>query len=80
MRHEMIFADEGESTRITHRWELNLGVPRLQEGLAANRARHSVRENLGKLKELLERDGSHLRMAERSRSSVTYKTIAGRVP
>jgi uncharacterized membrane protein len=54
LRRVMIFVDDGGSTRITDRWELDLGVPRLLEGLAANRARRGVRENLGKLKVLLE--------------------------
>jgi uncharacterized protein YndB with AHSA1/START domain len=54
LRREMIFADDGRSTRLTDRWELNLGVPRLLEGVAAKRARRGVRENLGKLKVLLE--------------------------
>jgi uncharacterized membrane protein len=54
LRREMTFADEGESTRITDRWQLNLGVPRLLEALAAKRVRNGVRENLRKLKVLLE--------------------------
>lgn len=54
LHREMTFADEGGSTRITDRWRLDPGVPRLLEGLAANRARRGVRENLGKLKVLLE--------------------------
>jgi uncharacterized protein YndB with AHSA1/START domain len=64
-RREMTFAGDGESTTITDRWQLDLGVPRLLEGLAARRARSGVQENLGKLKVLLEtgrvtlQDGRH---------------------
>jgi uncharacterized protein YndB with AHSA1/START domain len=54
LRRDMIFASEGESTRITDRWQLTLSVPKLLEALAANRAKRGVRENLGKLKRLLE--------------------------
>jgi uncharacterized membrane protein len=53
-RREMTFALAGGSTTITDRWQLDLGVPRLLEGLAARRARSGVEENLGKLKMLLE--------------------------
>lgn len=53
-RREMTFKGDERSTNITDRWELTLGVPKLLEGLAANRAKQGVRENLGKLKELLE--------------------------
>ena len=54
LRREMIFAGDEGSTRVTDRWELDLSVPGLLEGLAAKRASRGVRENLGKLKVLLE--------------------------
>jgi uncharacterized membrane protein len=54
LRREMIFADDGERTHVTDRWQLNLGVPRLLEALAAKRVRNGVMENLRKLKVLLE--------------------------
>ena len=50
----MIFTGIGESTRIKDRWRLDMGVPKLLEPLAANRSKSGVRENLGKLKSLLE--------------------------
>ena len=54
LRREMMFESDGEMTHITDRWHLDLGVPRLLQPLAANRAKNGVRENLGKLKALLE--------------------------
>jgi len=54
LRREITFEPQGNSTRITDRWQLDMGVPRLLEPLAANRAKSGVRENLGKLKTLLE--------------------------
>jgi len=54
LRREMIFTGIGESTRIKDRWRLDMGVPKLLEPLAANRAKSGVRDNLGKLKLLLE--------------------------
>lgn len=47
--------EEGEGTRILDEWELDLGRPAIIERLAVGRVRSGVRENLGKLKELLER-------------------------
>lgn len=54
LRREMAFAGEGDSTFLRDRWQLDMGVPKLLEPLAANRAKNGVRENLGKLKTLLE--------------------------
>ena len=54
LRREMTFEAQGNSTRITDKWQLDMGVPKLLEPLAANRAKSGVRENLGKLKTLLE--------------------------
>lgn len=54
LRREMIFESDGEMTHITDRWHLDLGVPRLLQPLVANRAKNGVRENLSKLKALLE--------------------------
>lgn len=53
-RREMVFEAVGGSTMIIDRWDLELGVPKLLEPLAANRASTGVKQNLGKLKELLE--------------------------
>lgn len=55
LRREMLFATDGKRTTITDSWYLNMGVPKLLEPLAANKAKNGVRENLGKLKTLLER-------------------------
>jgi uncharacterized membrane protein len=54
LRREITFEDQGNRTRIIDKWRLDLGVPKLLELLAANRAKSGVRENLGKLKTLLE--------------------------
>lgn len=42
-------------TRVVDEWELDLGRPAILERLAVGKVRAGVRENLGKLKELLER-------------------------
>ncbi len=55
LRRECLFEAHGERTRFTDTWQLEMGVPRLLEPLAANRAKSGVRENLEKLKVLLER-------------------------
>ncbi|HLO13488.1 MAG TPA: SRPBCC family protein [Anaerolineales bacterium] len=54
LRREILFETEGQSTRVTDKWQLDMGVPKLLEPLAAQRAKTGVRENLDKLKELLE--------------------------
>ncbi len=54
LRREITFEVQGNGTRIIDRWQLDMGVPKLLEPLAANRAKSGVRENLGKLKTLLE--------------------------
>jgi uncharacterized protein YndB with AHSA1/START domain len=54
LRREIVFTGSGERTHIKDRWRLDMGVPKLLEPLAANRAKSGVRENLGKLKSLLE--------------------------
>jgi len=54
LRREMTFEAQGNSTRITDQWQLDMGLPKLLEPIAANRAKSGVRENLGKLKTLLE--------------------------
>jgi hypothetical protein len=58
MRFEFEAVPEG--TRMTDAWELHSGVPRLLEPLAAGRVKSAVRENLGKLKELLETGSTQL--------------------
>ncbi|HET7089877.1 MAG TPA: SRPBCC family protein [Anaerolineae bacterium] len=54
LRREIKFEAQGDSTRIIDTWQLDMGVPKLLEPLAANRAKSGVRENLEKLKVLLE--------------------------
>ncbi len=54
LRREMIFQADGRGTRLLDKWELDMGVPGLLEPLAARRAKAGVKENLGKLKTLLE--------------------------
>ena len=54
LRREMTFETQDNRTLITDKWQLDMGVPKLLEPLAANRAKSGVRENLGKLKTLLE--------------------------
>lgn len=54
LRREITFEVQGDGTRIIDKWQLDMGVPKLLEPLAANRAKSGVRENLEKLKVLLE--------------------------
>jgi len=54
LRREIAFEAQGRSTLIVDRWQLDMGVPRMVESLAARRAKSGVRENLEKLKVLLE--------------------------
>ena len=54
LRREIMFEAQGDSTRMIDTWQLEMGVPKLLEPLAANRAKSGVRENLEKLKVLLE--------------------------
>ncbi len=53
-RREITFEVQGQSTRIIDKWQLDMGVPKLLEPLVAIRAKAGVRENLEKLKVLLE--------------------------
>ena len=46
----------GRGTRLSDRWELDLGYPRAVQRLAAPRVTRAVGENLAVLKRLLERD------------------------
>lgn len=54
LRREMSFESDGEMTHILDRWKLELGTPRILAPLAAGQAQKGVRENLAKLKTLLE--------------------------
>lgn len=54
LRREITFSQVGGSTQLVDRWQLDLGLPALLEPLAAGRVKKAVRENLGKLKTLLE--------------------------
>lgn len=51
---DFAFEAAGEGTQLTDTWQLNSGRPALLEKLAAGRVKGAVKENLGKLKELLE--------------------------
>jgi uncharacterized membrane protein len=53
-QRELRFQPIGQGTRITDRWQLDLGTHFLIERLAQGRVKAAVAENLGKLKELLE--------------------------
>jgi uncharacterized membrane protein len=53
-RREVLFEVQGQNTRLTDKWQLDMGVPKLLEPLAAQRAKTGVHDNLEKLKELLE--------------------------
>jgi len=48
------FQPNGGGTRLTDDWTLETGLPRWLEGIGASRISSAVRDNLGKLKELLE--------------------------
>lgn len=48
------FESTGGGTRIIDEWELETGRPQILERLAAGRVKGAVKENLQKLKELLE--------------------------
>lgn len=54
LRRRMDFSPEGEAISLLDSWDLDLGVPKLLEPIAARRAKSGVRENLGVLKQLLE--------------------------
>ena len=54
LRREMVFHIKDESTKIIDRWELSFGLFGPLETLAGNRVKSAVKENLKKLKELLE--------------------------
>lgn len=48
------FEQCGRGTRLTDHWVLETGLPRWLEGIGASRVSSAVRDNLAKLKELLE--------------------------
>lgn len=50
----MEFHEEGGKTRLVDHWRLDTGHPAILQKLATRRVRSAVKENLGKLKELLE--------------------------
>ena len=54
LRREMLLEPDGQGTRVIDQWQLDMGVPKLLEPLAAQRAKSGVRDNLEKLKALLE--------------------------
>jgi hypothetical protein len=54
LRRRMTFSRHEQSTVIHDSWMLDLGVPKGLQPVAAARARSGVKQNLGKLKGLLE--------------------------
>jgi len=72
---EMTFKPRQGAIEIVDRWELDLGIPGVIEMIAKRRVREAVRENLGKLKTLLEtgqvmlQDGRIMRLGEQPASS-----------
>ena len=54
LRRRMTFEALDGKTRLVDRWQLDSGYPGLFQALARSRVQSAVRENLGKLKELLE--------------------------
>lgn len=48
------FEPHGGGTRLTGDWTLDVGLPRWLERIGASRVSSAVRDNLAKLKELLE--------------------------
>lgn len=64
---EMVFEfqAEGQHTRLIDSWRLNTGRPALLEKLAAGQVKRAVKENLGKLKELLETGQTRLQDGRR---------------
>jgi len=54
------FQPHGGGTRLTDDWTLDTGLPRWLEGIGATRVSSAVRDNLAKLKELLETRRVHL--------------------
>lgn len=54
LRREMVFQKMVGGTKIVDKWELSFGLFGPLEALAGNRVKSAVKENLGKLKELLE--------------------------
>lgn len=60
LRRRMSFQALGDRTVIEDHWQLELGVPKLLEPIAGRRVKGAVAENLGKLKDLLERGSTTL--------------------
>ena len=54
LRREIVFHVRDESTTVVDRWELSFGLFGPLETLAGNKVKSAVKENLKKLKELLE--------------------------
>lgn len=54
LRREMVFRVQNDSTTIVDKWELSFGLFGPLEKIAGSRVKSAVKENLSKLKELLE--------------------------
>jgi uncharacterized protein YndB with AHSA1/START domain len=54
LRMRFTFQPHGGGTRLTDDWTLDTGLPRWLEAIGATRVSSAVRDNLAKLKELLE--------------------------
>ena len=54
LQMKFTFEPYGDGTRLTDDWTLDTGLPRWLDGIGATRVSSAVRDNLAKLKELLE--------------------------
>lgn len=50
----MTFEDLGDKTKVSDRWKLDTGYPAILQALGQGKVKSAVKENLTKLKELLE--------------------------
>jgi uncharacterized membrane protein len=65
LKRRMRFESHNGSTRILDHWELDLGLPGLMEKLAGMKVKSAVKENLGKLKQLMESGQTRLQDGRR---------------
>jgi len=64
-KRTMVFRDENGSTTLVDYWKLDTGHPGFLQRLAGGRVKSAVRENLTKLKELLESGSTMLQDGRR---------------
>jgi hypothetical protein len=60
LHRQITFSGDSEKTVITDKWSIELGIPPLLRPLGKIKVASAVRENLSKLKELLETGGTRL--------------------